>query len=590
MKYKITLSNVQLKTNPIGLDRIQYKFERDDGLFGIFAIAVLNLTFVGDGFCILRDIQNSDENLCSVPIRIEFSCDEGQNFTTIFNGNIPLAKIKINNSEQKAFVEIEDNSPLALISQNAEIDFDYNSTQDIFGNPLKQLGSPYTTIQLYDEIGNYEFTDVKAIPIKEAIEFIMNFMTGYEVQFESDFLNSTQPQQETWRLTFDAEPGTDQDTTITYTNFYNQQTTINEVSSGDTHVEVLARRLRTLVLSAPGIPDEIREFWREFDQKYFQTSNDFTSGTHWAEWNTPIPFEINSVVTVGTAGIESITKTQSFIDAAFGIHFIDWSGLHELDGKIKLTFKKLITEINKATGCSFFVFVNPATNTLHVRLEDDSYYLNNSFIKTFDNIRDYIVESNVDTTYGTVQVGSTQSQNSNTNETQTFSSLYCGLDNRLDLKNEFIMDSVQIWVDLAAAYNPDDTNSNIYMVQVESGQAIQYPLQYTRSTDFVSLGEGNSYNLYLNNNMSLIRHMSKFRNDFHGSPDKIITNTATEKIYKKYSFTTNMNYQSFIEFADSVPDRVRFKMLDETEYKSGIVKEITYNYSDGKANFIVLGS
>lgn len=586
-KYRIHLNNAQLQTNPIGLNDIGYKFERDNGLFGLFVVTVLNLTFVGDGFCILKEFQDTGTGECSAPIKIEISCD-GSTYQTIFNGNIPIAKIKINNSEKSANVEIEDNNPLALISQNSEIDFDYNSSNDIFGEPLKQVGSPYSTIEMFDEIGNYDYPDVQGISIKNAIEFIMNFMTGYEIQFESDFLNNTQPVLEKWRLTFVGEPGINQDTTIVYTNFYNQTITINAVSSGDAHIQELANRMVTPVTSIPSIPPEIRDFFRTWDQINFQDTNIFLSGNHFVEWVTPIPFKINSASTIGTAPIFLLEKAQDLVDAAYGIHFIDWNGLHELPGQMKLSFKQLITEINKATGCTFFVFLNPVTQILHVRLEDDNWFLNNSFTKTYDNIKEYSTTVNTSSTFANIEVGSKQSQKSSTNINQTFSSLYCGLTNKFDANNDFITDTVQIWSDLAVVFDPDDNNSDIYMVQVDNGQAIQYVIDIALN-GVTSVGELTFYNNYLNNNMSILRHMAKFRNDLYGSPDKRITNIAQEKIFKEYRFTTYIKLTEFNEFIDSVPDRVRFKMLEETEYKIGIVKEINYNYNNGEAKFVVLG-
>ena len=54
--YRVYLNGVLLINTPNGLDTFLQEFIRDNNLFGIYSVSSFDLQFIGDGFCILRDL------------------------------------------------------------------------------------------------------------------------------------------------------------------------------------------------------------------------------------------------------------------------------------------------------------------------------------------------------------------------------------------------------------------------------------------------------------------------------------------------------------------------------------------------------
>ena len=91
LKYRVTLNGTILNQVPQGLDKLTTEFIRDNEIFGIYVVSSFDLVFIGDGYCLLRDIQN-DLSVCDVTILVEEKC-RGV-YRTKFNGIIEVGLAK----------------------------------------------------------------------------------------------------------------------------------------------------------------------------------------------------------------------------------------------------------------------------------------------------------------------------------------------------------------------------------------------------------------------------------------------------------------------------------------------------------------
>ena len=50
-----------------------------------------------------------------------------------------------------------------------------------------------------------------------------------------------------------------------------------------------------------------------------------------------------------------------------------------------------------------------------------------------------------------------------------------------------------------------------------------------------------------------------------------------------------MSNTEFESLSDNVIDRAKFKMVNETTYREGLIKSVRYNMLTGRADIIILG-
>ena len=183
--YRVYLGDVLLKNIPIGLENFSKEFARDNNIYGVYSIASFDLTFVGDGFCILRDLQENVDS-CQKTILIQKKCNNI--WVDIFNGIIEVGSIVVDYTLSEVTCEIQDNSPLVLISRNSEVSINLQSEKDLFGQALTPATLNTTTLFSIDN--NTAYANRYTIDAVEAIRVVAEAITGVEmVRPERSFID-----------------------------------------------------------------------------------------------------------------------------------------------------------------------------------------------------------------------------------------------------------------------------------------------------------------------------------------------------------------------------------------------------------------
>ncbi len=591
-KWRVYLDGVLLNDIPLGLNKFTREFVRDNELFGIYSISSFDLTFLGDGYCILKDFQDNVDS-CEKEIRIDRLCQN--TWSTIFTGIIEVGSVEINEELSQANVEIQDNSPLALISRNADVTIDLETTKDIFGGVVSPalfsnyiIGTP-TNNSVYSTYG---------VNWSEAFRVVLESITGVAVNVTSTFLTTT-PLPTIYTLTYTGNLADITSTTIVFKNFQGvTQTIVANFQVGLPHLAEVGKRLlsssqflstNTGLLQTMQKNDDYRNFFK----------TEINGGLKKVTAYSNLPIEIISATaeTIGAPITIAITKTQDFSDGGNNPTLFNYNSLKGQNTSPYLfvtTFKDLMEQFNKEYNVMFIATYN-SLGEIDLRIEDYNYFANGDVNLTFDNSEDLIVKYDEEQASKEINVGDA-SNTTLANKSYTFTTEFCGLGQSYDAKNNFILGSVQLWIDLASTYQ-DGLEDTIYLID---NFAVMHDVEWTNDNYVITTKyEGYVYNLYATNWHKVFRHLSKFKNNVIGvAPyfdfDTInynvnITNTATNRLFRNYEFTENMTNTQFNSLSDNIIDKARFKRTSQTTYREGLIKSVSYNYETGKAQIVILG-
>lgn len=574
-RYKVYIDDILLKDLPQGIGDYRTNFVRDSEIFGIYVQNVLNLVFVGDGYCKLEETYRLFQD-CEVNFEIKQSCNGGA-YETLFLGSIPAAKIKVDYTNKTAEAEIQDRSPLSLISQFADSIFNFEATEDVFGNTL-QTTATIGNFDLFDELGN-PYTSRFSVKLSSAIPAMVSYMTGRAVTFTSDFFADIDPTIfNEWEVEWTTPPGVNQDTTIVFKRFDGTVVTRNVVSSGATHVsDVMA--LFVAPSPVPVTAGDVRSYMRGFKFNNFAANNVTLVGGTLNSFDT---IEIISITTIGT-GVVTFQQNTPFTDGVRNLNILNYNMLRgSTDGHdFRMTFKELMTNLNKR--CNAYFIATFVGNDINIRLEDSSYFDAFTQTLTIDNAKDMTSEFYEGVAYSSMSASDNAGIITQLNQETVYSSGICGVVNEYNGESDFINDSVQIWLDLD---NPaEEDNDSIYFIQGNASNdnataAIQMFFEGTTI---------NYYNPFLSNEHALRRHFNKFKGDLTSSPNFYYINTSPIKRFKKYEFTATITQAEYDTFIDEFVDNINFKTKEMTTYFTGVIMEANYNKNNGEAQFTVLG-
>lgn len=587
MNFEVYINNVLLKNNPSGLDDIQFNFVRDNSIFGLYVTSSLNLVFVGDGYSIIKDFVEKT-NECNLDIKIYTICNKNKRI--IIDGYLQRGDIKLNYANKTIESQVIDKTPLSNISNISDVSFDYNNTKDIYGEEI--ITPIYTPINMFDEYGVYSYTNVAMIKLEDLMKNILSFMTGIgssNITFVSDFYTTTNLMQQ-YRIQFSFAPTATQVSEVTYTDFYNRVTTFTDNLGGTLHLPLLEASLQNKNLgnplaSIPNIRNGLRNF--DYDGFYYTVLN---TSTNTIDVYSNVPMKD---LTVTTSSLSSpsptvtVTQLTEVVDYLYNPYFLNYKMMKDTGGdpivyNFIITFKELMTELNKLCNVFFVVsYDNSNRDSITFRLENEDFYLSKEPTIIIDNVKELSAEFISDGIYGGINVGSSQSQSSKNNIDTNFTSLFCGINDSFDANSNYVVDTVQIFSDLAETFDEDNQKDSIYIIQTDGSQAIDYPLS-SGTEDF------HTYNAQLNNSLSIYRHLSKFNNNLNSS-GKSVDNTSLYRLFTKYTFTKSISIDYFYDLIDNLDIRIKFKQSDMNDYKNGIIKDINYNFNTGEALFTVLG-
>lgn len=589
IQYKVFINGTQLNNIPLGLGDFETQFIRDSEIYGIYTSSGLNLIFIGDGYCILRDVYESFRD-CQSDIIIQEKCRNGE-YETTFIGDIALGGIQIDYYNKTATAEILDKSPLSLISNFSDTIFDIESTLDVFNETLQTPADIDDTLDLFDELASFStYTNRKNISLSSLIKSIVSFMTGKQVTFDSVFFSDIAlgTSVNKWRVDWTTPPNLfgSNTTEVKYKNFAGEIKTRSVTSSYATHTQDVANLLLTQNTQlSPGIPltkYEIRNFFRAWKHNDFEGYQNVDPALGFDILSTHI-IEILEINVLAGGGVVVFNQESEFTDGARFLRFLNY---RMLGGGVspynfKLTFKDLMTNLNKQFNCYFIATIKD--DIINIKLEDSPYF--DQFTQTLilDNVTNLKASFNDLGLFDSINISSANSQTYQNRES-TYQSLLCGINNNFDANNDYIYDTVTIWNDLDITYTEDSTKDDIYMIQLQpdTDNALAASLDLPSTVL-------NYYNPYLSNENALYRHFNKFKGSLSSSPDYFYTNTSQVKRFKKYEFTSYITQEQYNSFIDTLIDNIQFKTKEMNNYFVGIIMEIKYTKQSGQAQFTILG-
>lgn len=590
--WRVYLDGVLLNDIPLGLNEFNREFVRDNELFGIYSISSFDLTFLGDGYCILKDFQDNVSS-CSKEVLIQRYCSNV--WTTIFEGIIEVGSVEINEELSQALVEIQDNSPLALISRNADVTIDLESDKDIFGGAITPCN--FVTNALGTPTNNSAYT-ADGVRWDDALRLLLEAITGVTVNVSSTYMQTT-ALPTIYELEFVGNLADITSSTIVFKNFQGStQTIVSNFQTGLPHLAEVGKRLLSSTQFVATTNADISRTMELNDdyRNFYLTTIDGGSQTVTAFANLPIEIISATATSIGAPITINITKTQDFTDGGNDPYFYNYRSLkNQASPYLFVTsFKSMMEFLNKEYNVYFKATYN-SLGEIDFVLEDYQYFASASVNSTFDNAKDLVVKFDETQASNGIQVGDS-SNTTLANKTYTFSAEFCGLGADYQAKSDFFIGSVRIWNDLATAYD-DGREDDIYVVDNGSNMTI---IEWTNDNYVVTTKyTGYVYNLYLTNWHKVYRHLNRFRDSVIGvAPyfdfDTIdynidITNTAANRLFRNYEFTENMSNAEFNSLSDNIVDRAQFKRSSQTTYREGLITSVSYNYETGKANIIILG-
>lgn len=592
MGYRVYLDGSLLKNLPKGLDTFSKEFNRDNELFGIYIARSFDLIFVGDGYCILKDFQ-SDFISCSKEILIQQYCNN--TWVDVFNGLIEVSTVEIDEELCQATCEIQDNSPLILLSRNSEVSVDMEANKDIFGNAITpaslsaiSLSSP-TVANIYSA-NYYDYSSV----IKQIIQSI----TGVTCNITSSFL-SLQPQPCVYELQYTGDLNDIISTTITFKNFQgNTQTIVADLLTGNQHLEEVSKRLlsSTLYIASTNNGNlNTIQFCDDY-RNFYHTSINFVTKKITLYSNLPIEIisvEIDyfSLITV------TATKVQDFSDGGGTPIFMNYRLLKGQSSpyRFTLSFKEVMELLNKEYNVYFLAKYNNS-GEIDFILENHEYFYDTTPNFTFDNARNLKVKFNDTIASKQITLGDS-SDTTLANKSITFTTESCNIGQSYDASSSFVIGSARIQQDLIASFSDRDINTK-YILSCNGDHEIVdwsngiYIFPVTPYSGYV-------YNIFLTNWHKVYRHLSKFRGNVIGQASYFdtdtdnysidILNTSTNRLFRDYTFTETITSSQFNLLVDDIVDRAKFKKKGDMFYREGLISNIKYNYNTGEAEITILG-
>ena len=593
--YRVYLNGVLLINTPNGLDTFLQEFIRDNDLFGIYSVSSFDLQFIGDGYCILRDFQENFDS-CQMTIKIDRYCNSS--WSTLYNGIIEVGSVEIDEEFSVATCEIQDNSPLSLISRNSEVDIDIETEQDIFGGNMP-VAPIYDNLTLYSPNGVLSYADVKYIKWDDLVKTVLRGITGVPINITSTFFG-TIPTDSQWTITYTGNMASIISTTIRYRNFQGIEVlrVANQYTGNNHFTNVRAELLSgdTLMGVPPYTDAEVT-----YIGQYVLDYRDFTftsqnNATKTITLNCSLPIEILDVQIVSADPSATVTFAQvsDYIDGGNEPIFMNYKMLavQPAPYQFRLSFKSLMQELNKNYNVYFLASYN-LQGGIDLRIEDYQYFASVAPNITFDNVRNLKITFDTDSTNNAISTGEV-SDTTMATKNYTFGSDFCGLGGNFDAKSSFVIGTNRIWNDVQLAYSAD-YEQNIYMIENLGEREIVQVVQ-DRAFNIADIYNMYLYNQYLSNYNRIYRHLNKFKNNIVGTvpvwrqdSNINITNIAQNRLFKRYEFSTFISEATFNSLIDNVVDKVRFKKDNDTAYRTGLITALKYNNLTGKAEITTLG-
>ncbi len=592
MEFRVKINNQILKNNPRGLDSFRKEFQLDSKLYGIYTVSTFDLVFIGDGYCKIRDFFYQDDS-CDISIIIEENCNG--NWNVVFNGVSKINSIKLFESNKEATLEIEDISPISLITKNSEVLIDLETTKDIFGNSITPASVQNIFLSYIRSTPAYS---TYQISWDEAIRVILESITGVNVNVSSDFLNSYS-QNEIWEVEFFGNIADIINITINFTNFQGQTIQLESGFATPAYDNIPALARICLNEMSGTLNSEVIssiEDWVDY-RAFLKTSIDPLNPNK-IIFENHLPIKINFINVESLSTITTtITNTQEYVDGGNDPTLCSYRGLMGLTIQLfNLSFKNLMEELNRIYNVYFTAKYNNAGGIdVKILPYSDIIYKNEDIV--FNSLQNIQVE--LDDTNSYTSINSSDGSKSTLSQAKkSFTSDDCAIASDLDLQNDFILGSVPTQIIPSEPFDADKT-SQVFLID-NNGMAVLTQFMYfniTTPTPIVLIPDVMIINLYNTNWHKIYRHLplikrnvkgiASFNSSFFGGDFNVNVTNNTNGYFKKYTFKANIKDVEFNLLAENSLNKARFNV--NGTYKIGLIRAIDYNYITGQADFTILG-
>lgn len=189
-RFKIYLNGQLLESFPIGFEDFQVRIYRDRTLRGLLVEYPLSLTFIQDGYKILKDEIDAN-GFCGV---FTFGVQELINgtYTNIMAGSVFIQDVEFDYLRNEATTKIADNSYTSLIKHSKDIDVylqTLTSKNDVF---IGALGT--VDVDCHTDSGAYTLANRELYKLDELIDHVFDYITdqnlGTNSEWYTEYVNS----------------------------------------------------------------------------------------------------------------------------------------------------------------------------------------------------------------------------------------------------------------------------------------------------------------------------------------------------------------------------------------------------------------
>lgn len=596
MEFRFTLDGTRID-DPVGWEESKTTIERNKELRGIFVKYVSQLEFhngQGSAYDLIRAA--FDANPCNTMVLlIESKCSPSESFSTFFNGIIFLSEVKFNISDCFAMSTIEDNSLSALLNNNKDLEITFPINEDGFSISGQNIADPTTICAMHTSavITN----DVVSYRLRDAIQYLLDFITDKQVTFDSGFFKTETNQIEIHRFT-PTGLGGGSTIVIAFDNVFGNTVNLSVPWAGslaatltdlehDLHVQASAANRQNI----PGV----------FDRFTYAASD---GGIIDAESWLPIT-NVSCSVTGG--GSCTFVKTQSITEGARDYSLSSASLLNDRDGAgggaleespMILTFGGLIDNLADSFGI-WLNFKTGASPSLEIeRLET---FLNEAQAFQINNVRTVTLELADDFLAQAIRVGGKKTVGA----AGTFIGFYRGmftsetwginncLGDEVNAKNSWIIlgEHIRNLQSGANTYAYDAEDTAFWEVDGATGtESEQYRYRQRDVASGIYIGAdgvdpantSTTWNAFLNNARKVLYNIFGINGTtFIRDETRDITNTEGIKIKLLQSFShplSNSDFKTilnnninFIDFSETTTGHIR-GWIDKLEYdnKTGL--------------------
>lgn len=245
-----------LTDEPKGVDGLKITLKRDNELRGLFYNIMAGLVFWGDGYELLMAKLREDGPCGYANFRLEVQYADYGSYDLLYRGRIPLSEeaVEIDRTQCTITADVVDENFSSILLKYKDAEITLGKELTISGESQPNINSICDFHNV--DTGIYDWTGRTVYFVKDALDYIVRYLTDNELTVSSNYLTAGNFQPYIVEVHFQNGATTGDVITYEWTNSYGQQLThtttpIDNSVSG----EFLENKWREIVrnlLSAPG--------------------------------------------------------------------------------------------------------------------------------------------------------------------------------------------------------------------------------------------------------------------------------------------------------------------------------------------------